>query len=696
MSAAANQPPPDIDALEARLAAALAERDTAIIERDAALRQNDRLAHLLRQLQRMQFGRRSEKLDPDQFALALEDVEQVVAAREAADDKQSKAAAAARVEKRQASRGALPAHLPRVHVTIEPEDWNCPCCRSPMHAIGADISERLDVVPAQFRVLVTRRPKYACRACEEAVVQAPAPERLIKGGLPTEAMVASVLVSKYAWHLPLYRQAQMLAAQGLDIKRSTLAFWVGYAAAELRPVYDRLRELILTSAKIAVDETKAPVLDPGRGRVKEGYFWAVARDDRPWGGSDPPAIAYAYAPGRGAIHGLKLLDDYRGVVQCDGYAAYKTIAAKTPGGRITLAFCWSHLRRRFFDHAKGEAPIAREALERIAELYAIEKTIRGISADERRRVRQEKSKPLVMAFRPWLEHQLARVSGKSGIADELRYGLNHWEGLVRFLDDGRIELDTNSVERGIRPIVTIESFCAPSSSVCKHGNLVLRFEVTRAAFAPHGSNNALALKVGGPDLVRRASDDLLCRQNSGFDQPADAMARNPTLLRGLSQGQPGPALLGGEIGVDTSHAPDRSDTVRRPGFALAGRQSHAVQSGGDVLIRPAGRHAADDGQGVVRGVTVVAARLRLAEPELGVLAALPVDDQNDLTRRFIDVDGDLVHQRSQQMLSGAHRDAGRLPRGLEVLGQAHKIRRRCRRDGLRRSGQSRLAVLNAA
>ena len=158
MSAAANQPPPDIDALEARLAAALAERDTAIIERDAALRQNDRLAHLLRQLQRMQFGRRSEKLDPDQFALALEDIEQVVAAREAADDKQNKAAAAARVEKRRAIRGALPAHLPRVHVTIEPEDWNCPCCRSPMHAIGADVSERLDVVPAQFRVLVTHRP----------------------------------------------------------------------------------------------------------------------------------------------------------------------------------------------------------------------------------------------------------------------------------------------------------------------------------------------------------------------------------------------------------------------------------------------------------------------------------------------------------------------------------------------------------
>ena len=257
MSADANRSPTDIDALQARLVEALTERDAAIAERDAALSRNDRLLHLLRQLQRMQFGRKSEKLDPDRFALALKDVEQAIAPNEAAEDKQNKAAAAARVEKRRANRGALPAHLPRIHVTIEPEDRNCPCCCAPMHAIGADLSERLDVIPAQFRVIVTRRPKYACRACEQAVVQAPAPERLIKGGLPTEAMVASVLVSKYAWHLPLYRQAQVLAVQGLDIERSVLAFWVGYAAAEFKPVYLRLRELILASGKIVVDETKA-------------------------------------------------------------------------------------------------------------------------------------------------------------------------------------------------------------------------------------------------------------------------------------------------------------------------------------------------------------------------------------------------------------------------------------------------------
>jgi transposase len=449
-----HQLPTDIEALHVLVVAARAERDVAIAERDQALSQNDRLRHLLRQLQRAQFGRRSEKLDPEQLQLALEDIEQAIAGREADDDKKDPVAARSRCEQRRTNRGALPAHLPRVDVTIEPEDTNCPCCQAPMHVIGEETSQRLDVIPAQLRVIVTHRPKYACRACEQAVVQAPAPERLIKGGLPTEAMVASILVAKYAWHLPLYRQAQMLLAQGLDIKRAILAFWVGYAAAELKPIYLRLRELILASGKIAVDETVAPVLDPGRGRTKKGYFWAIARDDRSWGGTDPPAVAYSYAPGRGAVHALKLLEHYRGVVQCDGYAAYKNIADTACGEAITLAFCWAHLRRRFFDIAKdGYAPIASETLDRIAALYAIEKTIRGDSAGARRAVRQEKSKPLVLALKAWFEQQLTRVSGKSLIAEAIRYALHHWDGLTRFLDDGRIELDTNLVERCIRPIV---------------------------------------------------------------------------------------------------------------------------------------------------------------------------------------------------------------------------------------------------
>jgi transposase len=456
-----DQLPTDIGALQALVAAVRAERDGAIArcdaamaERDQALSQIDRLRHLLRQLQRAQFGRRSEKLDPEQLLLAIEDIEQAVAGNEAIEDKKDPAGARTRGDKRRSNRGALPAHLPHVDVTIAPEDTNCPCCRAPMHVIGEETSKRLDVIPAQFRMIVTHRPKYACRACTDGVVQAPAPERLIKGGLPTEAMVAYVLVAKYAWHLPLYRQAQMLFAQGIDIKRAVLAFWVGYAAAELQPLWLRLRELILTAGKIAVDETAAPVLDPGRGRTKKGYFWAVARDDRPWGGTDPPAVAFTYAPGRGAIHALKLLDLYHGIVQCDGYQAYKTVARDACDEAITLAFCWAHLRRRFFDLAEGgPAPIASDALARIAALYAIEKTIRGHSAEERRAARQQRSKPLVLALKVWFEQQLTRVSAKAKIAEHLNYALNHWDGLTRFLDDGRIELDTNIVERSIRPIV---------------------------------------------------------------------------------------------------------------------------------------------------------------------------------------------------------------------------------------------------
>jgi hypothetical protein len=260
-------------------------------------------------------------------------------------------------------------------------------------------------------------------------------------------MVASVLVAKYGWHLPLYRQAKMLSVQGIDLDRSTLAFWVGYAAAELTPLYEGLRRNLLASVKLAVDETPVPVLDPGRGKTKTGYFWTMARDDRPWGGTGPPAVVYTYAPGRGGEHAQALLASYRGIVQCDGYAVYK----KLPGERIQLAFCWAHLRRQFFDIAKGgDAPVATEALARIAALYEIEAGIRGKTAFERHTVRQTQSLPLVLAIKDFFDRQLATVSAKAPIADAIRYGLNHWDGLIRFLDDGRIELDTNIVERSMR------------------------------------------------------------------------------------------------------------------------------------------------------------------------------------------------------------------------------------------------------
>src|SRR5215203_3350518 len=211
----------------------------------------------------------------------------------------------------------------------------CPCCRGAMTVIGHDTSERLDVIPARFRVLVTRRPKLACRACAGVVAQAPAPERLIPGGMPTEATVAQALVSRYADHLPLYRQSQILARQDIEIGRDTLASWVGHAASEIKPVVARLREILLGSARLFADETTLPVLDPGRGRTKRGFAWAIARDDRPWGGAEPPAVVFRYPPGRGREHAEKLLGDYGGILQCD--AATQSTRASPPRPRGPLS-----------------------------------------------------------------------------------------------------------------------------------------------------------------------------------------------------------------------------------------------------------------------------------------------------------------------------------------------------------------------
>jgi len=257
-------------------------------------------------------------------------------------------------------------------------------------------------------------------------------------------------VSKYADHLPLYRQAQIYARQGITLDRSTLADWVGRAAWLLRPVHERLLMTLKGSTKLFADETTAPVLDPGRGRTKTGQLWAYARDDRPWGGTDPPGVVYVYAPDRKAERPIAHLAGFTGVLQVDGYGGYRALAER---GGVTLAFCWSHVRRRFYELATaGPAPIASEALERIAGLYRIESEIRGRSADERRSVRQDKSRPIIEALEPWLRQKLGLISQKTKLAEAIRYALSRWDGLTGFLDDGRIEIDTNVVERTIRPI----------------------------------------------------------------------------------------------------------------------------------------------------------------------------------------------------------------------------------------------------
>jgi hypothetical protein len=287
------------------------------------------------------------------------------------------------------------------------------------------------------------------------VVQAHAPEHVVPGGLLTEALIAQVMVAKFGDHIPFYRQAEIYARQGITLDRATLGNWVGRACFHLRPVVDHLRERLKSADRIFMDETRAPVLDPGRRKTKTGYFWAIVSDDRCHGGADPPIVMFHYAPGRGAVHARRFLEGYRGrFVQCDGYDAYdKLTKVDRPEGPWTLVHCWTHARRRFVKRLeKDGSPIAEEALLQIAELYAIEKTVRRAAPEARLAARRELSAPIIETFQPWLEAQLSRIPKSSKLAEDIRYTLAHWTGLTRFLEDGRLELDTNPVENQIRKI----------------------------------------------------------------------------------------------------------------------------------------------------------------------------------------------------------------------------------------------------
>lgn len=434
--------PDDVEALRALVLEQARELDVLKVFRAEV----ERLKAIIDALQRHRFGRRSEQLDPDQFELALEEVETALAAAEHARDKASRAATD---RPRKTNRGSLPAHLERIEQVVDVEDKACPCCGSGLHQIGEDVSERLDVVPTTFRVLVTRRPRYGCRSCESAVVQAPAPARIVEGGIPTEALIAQVLVAKYADHLPLYRQAQIYARQGIQLDRSTLADWVGRAAWYLRPLRDHILARLRRSQRLFADETTAPVLDPGRGRTKTGQLWAYARDDRPWGGDDPPMVAYVYAGDRKGERAEAHLGDFTGILQVDGYGGYAALARRRQ--QISLAFCWAHMRRKFFELA-DTSPVATEVLRRVALLYAIEDEVRGLSAEQRRAVRHDRSRIIVDGLRQYLDARNRQVSAKSKIGEAIRYALTRWDGLSRFLGDGRIDLDSNTVERSIRPL----------------------------------------------------------------------------------------------------------------------------------------------------------------------------------------------------------------------------------------------------
>ena len=409
-------------------------------------------------LKQLIFGRKSEKLatiDQMQSVLDLGDLSDVPVA---ANDDAAPEGEAKKRKCRSASRniGALPKHLPRCEEVIEPESTACPCCSSPLHRIGEDIFEALDVVPAILRVIRTIRPKYACRSCESAIVQAPARPRVTTGGMATTALVAHVVVSKFGWHLPLYRQSQIFAGQGIALDRGTLGFWVERAAWWLKPLYDRLLAFIRSQPRVFCDETRLPRLDPGRGRTKICQLWAQAIDDRPWQGPAPPAVGYVFAESRGTDEVEAQLKSFGGVLQVDGYGAYKSLVKrrrKSNIGPLRLAFCLAHARRKFVEVVKTTGSSeALAVIATIAEIYRIEDRIRGESAETRLAVRRAESVPIMAALQERLTEVMTEVSVKSALGKAIAYTQAHWSGLVVFLGDGRIEVDSNVVERSMKSV----------------------------------------------------------------------------------------------------------------------------------------------------------------------------------------------------------------------------------------------------
>ncbi|MDW6022166.1 IS66 family transposase [Mesorhizobium sp. BAC0120] len=430
--------PSDIALLKALvrdMAAAVESRESEI----------ERLRAIIKKLQRAQFGRRSERLEPDQFELALEDIESDIERV-----RERHPVPVAETEKALPKRTPLPDHLPPVEQLIDVDSPICRHCGGALHGIGESVSEMLDYVPARFRVLRITRPKYACRTCN-SIAQAPAPERVLARGLATPALVAQVLTAEYCDHTPLYRQAQIYARHGMGLDRSTLAGWVGGACWWLEALHERLMKDVLAADHLFAEDTPVPVLDPGRGRTKTGRLWVYARDQRGWGGEAPPAAVYLFEPDRKAERPIAHLEHFKGVLHVDGYAGFEKLAARDD---VILAACWAHTRRNFYEVATSTgSPIAQEALRRIGDLYAIEKEVRGQSPPHRLVARRRRSRPIVQQLRLWLDAQLPLLPERSTLADAIRYAIVRWPALTRFLDDGRVELDTNPVERAIRPVV---------------------------------------------------------------------------------------------------------------------------------------------------------------------------------------------------------------------------------------------------
>jgi transposase len=478
--------PRDVSALRQMIAereALLAERERIIAEKETQLAERDRLIavrdaelyaktlqieHLkaqLAMLRRARFGRSSEKLDREieQLELLIGDIEEGAAESEArteqadgeTDDKKVSEEHAKRKRSKPTGRKPLPAHLPREQVTHSPQEA-CSCCGGTvLRRIGDDVTEVLEYVPSSFKVVQHVRPKMSCRACE-TVMQAPLPSFPIERGRPGPGLLAHVAVSKYADGLPLYRQSEIYARQGVEIDRSTMADWMGRTAALLDPLIEAIGRHVRAGAVLHADDTTAPVLEPGRGQTRTGRLWAVVRDERPFAGTAPPAVYYRYSPDRRAEHAAALLGNCRGFLHADGYAGFNALFAGNPKtGQPLLAevACWAHARRHIYEvYEETASPLAKEALERIADLFAIEARVNGCAPPERLAARQQDAVPLLAELHAFLEKALSQISGKSTLAKAIRYSLSRWTALTRYTTDGRLEMTNNAVERKIRPL----------------------------------------------------------------------------------------------------------------------------------------------------------------------------------------------------------------------------------------------------
>ena len=437
--------PDDIDTLKA----IIAERDTVVATlREQLSTRAAEIEHLkltIAKLRRIQFGKKSEKLDRqiEQLELRLEDLQ--------ADEGQtaSRAQRQGRPLRAPAQKKPLPAHLLREEQVHAPAQDACPSCGGALKHLGEDVSEQLEFVPARFKVVRHVRPKLACSCCD-CIVQAAAPSRPIERGLPGPGLLAQVLVSKFADHLPLYRQSVIYARDGVDLPRSLLADWVGACGDLLAPLVEAVGRHVVAADKVHADDTPLPVLAPGLGKTKTARLWTYVRDDRPAGLDEPPAVWFAYTPDRKGIHPQEHLKDFAGILQADAYAGF---GAVYESGEVKEAACWAHARRKFYDlHVARPSAVTQEALERIGALYAIEAEIRGKPPDERRQVRQARAQPLLASLEAWLRTTLAMLSRKSDTAQAILYALNRWNSFVRYMDDGRIEIDNSAAERALRGV----------------------------------------------------------------------------------------------------------------------------------------------------------------------------------------------------------------------------------------------------